>query len=106
MQLAAAAEAERAQLADLSVFLRNALLGNGFDIAGSESHIVPIVLGSNDAAVAYASLLQSRGYGIRAIRPPTVPAHTARLRFSLHADLSDENLEYILTILKKMKNVK
>lgn len=88
MQLAAAAEAERAQLADLSVFLRNALLGNGFDIAGSESHIVPIVLGSNDAAVAYASLLQSRGYGIRAIRPPTVPPGTARLRVSLTAKLT------------------
>jgi 8-amino-7-oxononanoate synthase len=88
MQLAAAAEIERAQLAEVSIFLRNALLGNGFDIAGSDSHIVPIVLGSNDAAVAYASLLQSRGFGIRAIRPPTVPPGTARLRVSLTAKLT------------------
>jgi 8-amino-7-oxononanoate synthase len=88
MQLAGVAEAERAQLADLSAFLRNALLGHGFDIAGSESHIVPIVLGSNDSALAFASPLQSRGYGIRAIRPPTVPPGTARLRVSLTAKLT------------------
>ena len=80
MRLAAAMEAERAHLADLSSFLKNELLQNGFETAGSDSHIVPVVLGSNDTALAFAANLQARGYGIRAIRPPTVPPGTARLR--------------------------
>jgi 8-amino-7-oxononanoate synthase len=88
MRLAAAAKTERTHLVDLSGFLRSELQQNGFDIAGSESHIVPIVLGSNDTALAFASQLQARGYGIRAIRPPTVPPGTARLRVSLTAKLS------------------
>jgi 8-amino-7-oxononanoate synthase len=88
MRLAKTAETERTQVADLSVFLRSELQGNGFDTAGSESHIVPIVLGSNETALAFASQLQARGYGIRAIRPPTVPPGTARLRVSLTAKLT------------------
>ncbi len=88
MRLAKTAGTERTQVADLSVFLRNELQGNGFDTAGSESHIVPIVLGSNETALAFASQLQARGYGIRAIRPPTVPPGTARLRVSLTSKLT------------------
>src|SRR6202163_3026703 len=47
MRFAAAAEAERAHIANVGVFLRNELQGNGFDTAGSDSHMRPIVLGSN-----------------------------------------------------------
>jgi 8-amino-7-oxononanoate synthase len=85
MRLAASAEPERAHLADLGIFFKNELLQNGFETAGSDSHIVPVVLGSNDAALAFAANLLSRGYGVRAIRPPTVPTGTARLRVSLTA---------------------
>lgn len=51
-----------------------------------ESYIVPIVLGDDTAAVAAALALQMQGYDIRAIRPPSVPPGTARLRVSIHAD--------------------
>jgi 8-amino-7-oxononanoate synthase len=88
MRLAAEADKERALLFALGDIFRNALRQDGFDLAGSESHIVPVVLGSNDAAIAFASRLQARGYGIRAIRPPTVPPGTARLRISLTARLN------------------
>jgi 8-amino-7-oxononanoate synthase len=103
MRLAEAAEAERALVATLGVLLRNELQGNGFDIAGSDSHIVPIVLGSNDAALAFASHLQARGYGIRAIRPPTVPAGTARLRVSLTAKLSQPILADFVGALDQIR---
>lgn len=92
MHLAADAETERTHLSGLSAFLRDKLERNGFDTAGSNSHIVPIVLGSNDTALAFASRLQARGYGIRAIRPPTVPPGSARLRLSLTAKLSQRVL--------------
>jgi 8-amino-7-oxononanoate synthase len=88
MRLAATAETERTHIANLGGFLRNELQGNGFDTAGSDSHLLPIVLGSNEAALAFASRLQARGFGIRAIRPPTVPRGTARLRVSLAAKLT------------------
>jgi 8-amino-7-oxononanoate synthase len=92
MRLAVNAEAQRTHLASLSSFFKIELQQNGFDTAGSDSHIVPVVLGSNDTALAFAANLQARGYGIRAIRPPTVPAGTARLRLSLTAKLSHATL--------------
>lgn len=53
-----------------------------------DSPIVPVVLGSNERAVQAATLLRNAGYDVRAIRPPTVPEGTSRLRVSLHASLS------------------
>jgi 8-amino-7-oxononanoate synthase len=92
MRLAAAAETERVHIADLSLFLRSELQGNGFETSGSDSHLMPIVLGSNETSLAFASRLQARGYSIRAIRPPTVPSGTARLRVSLTAKLTQSIL--------------
>lgn len=51
-----------------------------------DSYIVPVVLGDDPRAVRVATTLQERGYDIRAIRPPSVPQGTARLRISVHAD--------------------
>ena len=92
MNLAREAEPARVHLMDLSVFLNNELRKNGFDAAGSDSQIVPILLGSNDAAVCFAKSLAASGFGVRAIRPPTVPAGTGRLRLSVTAKLSREIL--------------
>jgi 8-amino-7-oxononanoate synthase len=92
MSLAAGAECERSNLVELSSFLRNELQKNGFDAGGSDSQIVPVILGSNDAAVNFAEALRTRGFGVRPIRPPTVPAGTARLRLSLTAKLSNDIL--------------
>ncbi len=60
---------------------------------------MPVVLGPNDAALAFASNLQARGYGVRAIRPPTVPPGTARLRMSLTATLSQPLLADLVAAL-------
>ncbi len=49
-------------------------------------------IGDNDRAVAVASALQADGFDVRAIRPPTVPAGTARLRVSVNAGLSEADL--------------
>ena len=50
---------------------------------GFESQILPVHIGADGEAVALARTLQSRGYDVRAVRPPTVPKGTARLRISL-----------------------
>jgi 8-amino-7-oxononanoate synthase len=60
-----------------------------------DSYIVPVVLGDDSHAVRVATALQERGYDIRAIRPPSVPQGTARLRISVHADHSPDLLDQL-----------
>ncbi|MGO9640240.1 MAG: aminotransferase class I/II-fold pyridoxal phosphate-dependent enzyme [Candidatus Acidiferrales bacterium] len=84
-ELAAEADAGRARLSANAELLRGELRARDFDLRGSESQIVPVVLGENERAVAVAEQLRARGFGVRAIRPPTVPPGTARLRLSVTA---------------------
>lgn len=57
-----------------------------------DSPIIPIVIGDNEKATAVATSLQRRGWDIRAIRPPTVPEGTARLRLTVKWHHTDETL--------------
>ncbi len=59
------------------------------NIGGSGSHILPVIIGADQAAVAVAASLQRRGFDVRAIRPPTVPEGTARLRIALTANIDE-----------------
>jgi 8-amino-7-oxononanoate synthase len=99
MSLAKDAERERVRLTELGALLRNELRSNGFDIAGSDSQIVPVILGSNDAAVHFAECLRTRGFGVRPIRPPTVPVGSARLRLSLTARHSEGILSELVAAM-------
>ena len=83
----------RTRLAARAGFLRARLAAEGFEqAAAGTSQIVPIVIGDNAAAVGLAQALQRRGFDVRAIRPPTVPPGTARLRVAVNAGLSEEQL--------------
>jgi 8-amino-7-oxononanoate synthase len=59
------------------------------NISASGSHILPIIIGADQAAVAVAASLQQRGFDVRAIRPPTVPEGTARLRIALTVHVNE-----------------
>jgi 7-keto-8-aminopelargonate synthetase-like enzyme len=74
-----------------STWLRDGLASSGVH-AGGESPIVPIVLGSNEAALAAQAELMSAGFDVRAIRPPSVAPGTARLRVTVRYPVSDEDL--------------
>jgi 8-amino-7-oxononanoate synthase len=63
--------------------LRTRLQALGFDTGASTTHIVPIIVGGNDEAVALKHWLLQRGLVTSAIRPPTVPPNTARVRIAL-----------------------
>lgn len=77
------------------------LLREALDLAPSNAPIVPLIIGSSAAAVQTAASLRAEGYDVRAIRPPTVPAGTARLRVSLNADLSRAELAGVAGSLKR-----
>jgi 8-amino-7-oxononanoate synthase len=59
----------------------------------SGSHIVPVIVGEDRVAVSLAARLRAHGYDVRAIRPPTVPAGTARLRIALTLNVTAAAIE-------------
>ena len=89
LKIIAGAEQERAQLAALVRHAEAGLKKRGLGVSGSQ--IQPIIIGEDGRATALAHDLHKRGHDIRAIRPPTVPEGTARLRLALtlHAGTHD-----------------
>ncbi len=78
-------EEGRAILHNRAELFRSLLAAQGIAAAGSH-FVVSLVLGPDRQAVRAAQLLQQQQFDIRAIRPPTVPPGTSRLRISIHAD--------------------
>ena len=85
--------ARRARLRQRAVFLRERLGDAGLPAPGGDTPIIPIVLGGNDRALAVAGALQAEGFDVRAIRPPSVPSGTARLRLSVNVHLTEVALD-------------
>jgi len=75
----------RAHLAALILRFRERARSLPFKLAYSRTAIQPLIVGANDAAVGLSEALMKRGFFVPAIRPPTVPQGTARLRVSLSA---------------------
>lgn len=92
----------RHRVRELAGFLRDLLVEQGADIGGSQSQIIPVVLGENDRAKSVATELEREGFDVRAIRPPAVPAGTARLRVSANALLDQTTLQRFATTLRKV----
>lgn len=85
-------DASRRRLADLSHRFREQV-GQAAPVpARSHGPIVPWMVGDSASAVALSDALRKEGIVVAAIRPPTVPEGTARLRVTLHAKLSDDDL--------------
>ena len=76
-----------------------ALAAAGLPATGSTGPIQPIVLGSDERALAAAAMLRSRGFYVRAVRPPTVPEGTSRLRICLSAAHEPEDIERLVDAL-------
>lgn len=93
VRLACSMDVERSHLAALSAAMRSRLQELGFSCGSSSSHIVPLMLGSNENALNFSAALEQRGFGVRAIRPPAVPVGTARLRISLTAALTMRDID-------------
>ena len=64
----------------------------GLDILGSETQIIPVLVGENGRTLEFAARFRQQGLMAVALRPPTVPPGRARVRFSLSAAHSREDL--------------
>jgi 8-amino-7-oxononanoate synthase len=85
-------QAQRAELQAMSTRLRNSLRATAWDTAGSTTQIVPVLIGTNEETLSAAEYLQQDGFALRAIRPPTVPEGSARLRLSLTCTIAAQEL--------------
>jgi len=83
----------RARLANRVARLHDALEQHGLVFPCQRSHILPILLGDNNRALAAADALQAEGFDVRAVRPPSVPEGTARLRISINVGLDDQTID-------------
>ncbi len=70
-----------------------------FSLLPSNSPIQPMVIGNENATLAASHYLYEQGFYVTAIRPPTVPKGTARLRFTLSAEHTESHIEHLLATL-------
>ncbi len=91
---------ERAELHALSHAWRDGLIEAGFAVPSGDSPIIPLILGDSDVTLKYATALRAAGFMVSAIRPPTVPVRTGRIRISLRRGLSPAVLSSFVAALK------
>ncbi|MBW8745200.1 MAG: 8-amino-7-oxononanoate synthase [Sphingomonas sp.] len=92
-------EAERQRLADHAVYLRARLAEHGIDTGASSTQIIPVIVGEAERAVTLSATLAAEGLLASAIRPPTVPQGTSRLRIVLRASHTREDVDQLLHAL-------
>lgn len=95
-------EWRRAQLWKLVTQLRAGLAGLPWELMYSDTPIQPLLVGDNNVAVALSEALRTRGIWVPAIRPPTVPQGTARLRISLSAAHSEQDVAQLISALHEL----
>lgn len=86
---------KRNHLAKISLKLKEALIAKGY-ACPSASHIVPMIAGTSRNAVRKAEELQRKGFYALPVRPPTVPEGTSRIRFSLTADITENEIDELI----------
>jgi 8-amino-7-oxononanoate synthase len=94
-------DAERAHLAGLGRSLRNGLADLGMDTAGSTTQIVPAIVGDAAETLELSRKLEEGGVLAIAIRPPTVPKGSSRIRFGLSAAHSATDVALALELLRE-----
>lgn len=89
----------RQHLQALAGRLQEGLLSRGLAGSGTGTPIQPVVLGGARAALEASARLESSGYFVRAIRPPTVPPNTSRLRIAVSAGHTTDQVDGLLAAL-------
>ncbi len=101
-QHSALREQLQSRIAQLRAGLKPLLQGTGWQLLPSETAVQALVVGRNDAALGLMEGLRRRGLWVPAIRPPTVPAGTARLRIALSALHTEADVNELLAALQEL----
>jgi 8-amino-7-oxononanoate synthase len=101
LQLIRKEEWRRERLRALTASLKQALSGSDVAPSPSDTPIQPLVLGANARALGASAVLRERGILVPAIRPPTVPEGTARLRVSLSAAHTERDVADLVAALRE-----
>lgn len=96
-------ERERSHVLSLAERMREGLCAQGWDCGSSTTQIIPVIIGGEDAALTLSAKLEEEGFLVAAIRPPTVPVGTARLRLSLSAAHKEEDIDQFLMLMAGFK---
>jgi 8-amino-7-oxononanoate synthase len=92
----------REKLQTLVQYFRQCAQQTGLQLMPSSSPIQPVVIGDEVKALKISQGLAEQGFWVVAIRPPTVPAGTSRLRITLSADHSREQIDQLFSALQKI----
>ncbi|MEI9965955.1 MAG: aminotransferase class I/II-fold pyridoxal phosphate-dependent enzyme [Caulobacteraceae bacterium] len=103
LDLLPALDAERARLQAMAARLRAGLADQGYDTGPSSTQIVPAIVGEAADAVALSRGLEAEGVLAVAIRPPTVPKGSSRLRFALSAAHADADIERLIGLMAQAR---
>ena len=103
MDLIEAGDARRAHLQALIAQLRDGMAGSAWQLMASGTPIQPLLIGGNEAALAASQALLDRGMLVAAIRPPTVPVNAARLRITLSAVHTQDEVAQLITALHALQ---
>lgn len=95
----AGSKERRIHLKNISNILRNALKEKGYDCP-SASCIVPMIVGASSDTILRAKELQRHGFYALPVRPPTVPEGTSRIRFSLTAEITEEEIKELIQYIQ------
>jgi len=83
----------QARVRSLAKNLRFALRGNGWDVSEGDSPIIPLIIGAEAEALRISRSLLEKGMLVSAVRPPTVPKGTSRLRITLSCEHSEAEMK-------------
>jgi len=92
----------RKRLAENVALFRSALRSSGFNTMGSESQIIPLFVGEAGPTMEFSRLLLAEGIFVQGIRPPTVPPGSCRLRCTVMATHTKEDLLWAAEVMTKV----
>lgn len=95
-------EINRQRLIENGKYFRTKLQEAGFHTGDSTTHIVPVIVGSNEKTLRFSRKLQEIGIAAIAIRPPTVPQHSSRIRFAVTSQHAHDDLRWAVNKIVKI----
>lgn len=103
LDLVPSMDAERAHLQTLAEDFRNGLHKLGYDTGASDTQIVPVIIGDSARTIEISEQIKDAGFWASAIRPPTVPEGSARIRFSFSAAHTEGDISALLSIFETLQ---